>query len=139
VQADLPREDLEARLLSCYDELCSWLIDFVPSRVKGHVNDVADFHDQSPIIAEYLRRAIVPSTIIVQGKIVHPRPVVLINAGYQFLLEKFSLLLENIEGEKPNSIESRSRLSARLELWLLKALEDHQLLTKGVSNHGSIT
>ena len=63
----------------------------------------------------------------------HPRPVVLINAGYRFLLEDFSLLLENIEGEKSDLIESRSRLSARLELWLLKALEDHRLLTKQVA------
>jgi hypothetical protein len=138
IEVELPGTVPEAKLLHCLDELCNWLIKYVPSRVKGHVDDVTEFHDQSPFIAEYLRRAIVPSTIIVRGKTVHPRPVVLINAGYQFLLEKFSLLLENIEGEKPDSIESRSRLSARLELWLLKALEDHRLLTGGISGHGSI-
>jgi hypothetical protein len=130
IDNQLPESVTQGRLLQCYDDLCDWLIDYVPSRVKGHDDDVADFKRQSPIIAEYLRRAIVPSTIILEGEVEHPRPVVLINAGYQFLLEKLSLLLENIDGEKPDSIQSRSRLSARLELWLLKALEDHRLLTK---------
>jgi hypothetical protein len=56
--------------------------------------------------------------------------VVLINAGYMFLLEELPTLLANIENEKSSSVESRSRLSARLELWLLKALEDHRLLRR---------
>jgi hypothetical protein len=88
---------------------------------------------QSPIISDYLRRAIVPSTIIAEGRVEHPRPVVLINAGFQFWLENLPLLLTNIKGEPRNSIESRSRIGARLELWLLKALEDYPLLTKGDS------
>jgi hypothetical protein len=136
---DWPNEVTQDRLLQCYNEVCDSLVDYVPKIVRGYGNDVADFKVQSPIIAQYLQRAIVPSTIIVGGRVVHPRPVVLINAGYQFLLEDFSLLLANIKGEKPRSIESRSRLTARLELWLLKALEDHRLLTGGVSNHGRIT
>jgi hypothetical protein len=100
---------------------------------------VAGFKKASPVIAQYLRRAIVPSTIVVDGDIVYPRPVVIINAGYRFLLEDISLLISNIEGEKPESIESRSRLSTRLELWLLKALEDHRLLVGSVAGHGRIT
>jgi hypothetical protein len=129
----LPSTVSQERLLQCYDEVCSWLIDYVPSRVKGPGNDVSEFKVQSPIIAQYLQRAIVPSTVIIDGKVVHPNPVVLMNAGFQFLLEEFSLLLSNIEAEDPNSIESRSRLTARLELWLLKAMEDHRLLTRQVT------
>jgi hypothetical protein len=134
----LPKKVTQNRLLQCFNEVCDALIDYVPTIVKVRGDDVADFRIQSPIIAQYLQRAIVPSTIIIEGRVVHPRPVVLINAGYQFLLENFTLLMTNIEGEKPKLIESRSRLSARLELWLLKALEDHRLLTGGVSNHGRI-
>ena len=133
----LPEAVTQKRLLQCYDELCSWLIDYVPSRVKGHDRDVATFERQSKIISEYLKRAVVPSTIVDEGEIAYPRPVVLINAGYRFLLEDFSQLIQSIEGEAPNSIESRSKLADRLELWLLKALEDYRLLQGGGANHVS--
>jgi hypothetical protein len=127
------------RLLFCFDEVCDWLVKYVPSKVKRRTDEVADFKVQAPIIADYLRRAIVPSTVMIGKDAVYPSPVVLINAGYRFLLEELSLLLENIEDESPNSIESRSKFSARLELWLLKALEDHRLLTGGNPDHGSPT
>jgi hypothetical protein len=133
VGGQLPQTILQDRLLQCYNEVCDWLVNHLPSRVKGSAKDVAEFKMQSPIISDYLRRAIVPSTIIAEGRVEHPRPVVLINAGFQFWLENLPLLLTNIKGEPRNSIESRSRIGARLELWLLKALEDYPLLTKGDS------
>lgn len=126
-------EELGLRLLQCYDEVCSWLIGEVPKRVNGCRDGIATFEAQSAAIADYLQRAIVPSTIIVRGKVIHPKPVTLINAGYKFLFENLRNLLTRIEGEKPDSIESRSRLTGRLELWLLKALEDHRLLTGGTT------
>jgi hypothetical protein len=137
LEDDLPETVSPNRLLQCYNEVCNWLIGYVPRRVKGCRDHVADFMVQSPIIAQYLQRAIVPSTIIVRRKVVNPSPIVLINAGYEFLLEKLPLLLSNIKGESPNSIESRSRMGTRLELWLLKALEDHRLLVGGASQNGS--
>jgi hypothetical protein len=118
------------RLLKCHEELCAFLIEYFLRSEQMPICDLSDFKLQSPIISQYLQRAIVPSTIVIQGEAVYPKPVVLINAAYRFLLEEFSLLLSNIEGEDPKSIESRSRLTARLELWLLKALEDHRLLTR---------
>lgn len=123
------------RLLQCYNEVCNWLVGYVPTRVSGCRDGIADFHMLSPIIAGYLQRAIVPSTIMVKGKVVYPPPIVIINAGYQFLFESLPLLLKNIKGEDPDSVESRSRLTKRLELWLLKALEDYRLLTGGSPDH----
>lgn len=134
----LPKKVTQNRLLQCFTEVCTALIDYVPTIVKVRDNDIADFKDQYPVIVQYLQRAIVPSTIILEGRVVHPRPIVLINAGYGFVLEEFSHLLSNIQGVNPKSIGSRSWLSGRLELWLLKALEDHRLLTGGVSSHGSV-
>ncbi len=130
LEQQLPAEVSQDRLLQSYDEMCTWLIDYVQTRIKAPVEDVSAFHDQSPIIAQYLRRAIVPSTIMSKGNIVHPNPVLLMNAGFQFLSEGLPGLLSSIEGKDPNSIESRSWVTARLELWLLKALEDHRLLTR---------
>jgi len=128
---DLPEKVVPVRLLQCYDEVCNWMIREVPKRVKGCRDGIATFEVQSAVIAAYLQRAIVPSTIIMRGKVIHPKPVTVINAGYKFLFENLRDLLSSIEKEKPDSIESRSRLTGRLELWILKALEDHRLLTGG--------
>lgn len=112
-------------------------MNYLLTRVALPAHELSEFRVQSPVIAEYLKRAIVPSTIIVKGEVEYPKPVVLINAGFRFLLEELSQLLSNVDGEDPASIESRSRLTGRLELWLLKALEDHRLLTR--QRHGSLT
>ncbi|MGA3035510.1 MAG: hypothetical protein ABSD70_19680 [Terracidiphilus sp.] len=130
INGALPKKVTDARLLRCFDEVCTSLVGYVPSILKRSADDVVAFKAQSPTIGEYLRRAVIPSSIIIGGKRTHPTSVVLINAGYMFLLEELPTLLANIENEKSSSVESRSRLSARLELWLLKALEDHRLLRR---------
>lgn len=131
IDEDLPSTVTPERLFQCHGEVCNWLIGEVPKRVKGSRDSIATFETQSEVIADYLQRAIVPSTIVIRGKVIHPKPVTLINAGYKFLFENLRNLLTRIEGEKPDSIESRSRLTSRLELWLLKALEDYRLLPGG--------
>ena len=112
---DLPKKVGHIRLLQCYDEVCNWLVREVPKRVRGCRDGIATFEAQSAVIADYLQRAIVPSTIVIGGKMIHPKPVILINAGYKFLFENLRNLLTSIEKEKPDSIESRSRLTGRLE------------------------
>jgi hypothetical protein len=120
--------------LGKFRDISAWLIDYVIGRVTTASRALEDFRKQAPTISEYLRRAIVPSTIIIDGVKVHPGSVVLINATYQFLLEHLDRLLENIRGEAVDSVESRSRLAQRLELWVLKALEDNRLLTRQLQN-----
>jgi hypothetical protein len=61
---------------------------------------------------------------------VHPTPVVLINAAFRFFLTSLSTLIDNIDGKDKDSVADRSKYSERLELWMLKALEDHRLLTR---------
>jgi hypothetical protein len=124
----LPEGVTQERFLQCHDEMCDYMLTYFVKSSPDMTKHVQVFEKQSAVISEYLRRAIVPSTIVIDKEDVYPSAIVLLNAGFRFLLEDFGLLFNNIEGEDANSIEARSRLIRRIELWLLKALEDHRLL-----------
>jgi hypothetical protein len=129
---DIPKQVSEKRLLQCFWEIADWLLSYLPKQVETLKSDLSDFGDQSPIISEYLSRAIVPSTISIDGELVHPSANVLINSAFYFYLENLSTLLANVQGVDQASVESRSRFTERLELWVLKSLEDNRLLTRQV-------
>ena len=76
-----------------------------------------------------MARAIIPSTVITDSGPIYPTPVVLINAAFRFVLEDFDKLLEKIDRKSPNPVKDRSWYTERLELWVLKALEDYRLLS----------
>jgi hypothetical protein len=116
--------------LQCFWEACEWLLKFVKEEVPSPATEIKDFFDQYRVISNYLKRAIVPSTIVTDSGVVHPSPAVLINSGYRFVLEELHKLLRNIEKRSENSVADRSWYTERLELWVLKALEDWRLLNK---------
>jgi hypothetical protein len=125
IEYDLPVP--EKRFLKCYYEVCKWLLIYVPRKISFSQKDIASFKKQSPKIFEYLERAIVPSTIVVNKRPLSPSPVVLINSAFFFYLEHMPNLISNT-GRDPESVEIRSKFTERLELWILKALEDSRLL-----------
>ncbi len=114
--------------IQCFWDVCDWLLEFVKNRVPSSKKDIECFVDQYPVISSYLARAIVPSTIVTDSGMIHPSPAVLINAAYRFVLEDVQELLRNIEGRSESSVADRSWCTERLELWVLKALEDCRLL-----------
>ncbi|HEY7405865.1 MAG TPA: hypothetical protein VIB39_20235 [Candidatus Angelobacter sp.] len=118
----------EERFLKCYFEVCEWLLTFLPTKVAVSTKEITSFENQSPKIYDYLKRAIVPSTIILRKKVITPSPIVLINAGFFFYLDHMADLISNIAGKDPKSVDTRSQFTERLELWILKALEDSRLL-----------
>jgi hypothetical protein len=127
---DVPPEVDPLLLLQSYQTVCEWLIEYCAGHFVGTAETIAAFTAQEPKIAEYLKRAIVPSTIVVDGQEHYPSPVVLLNAGVKFLLEDLSTLIENIAGENAKSVRAHSKIGSRVELWILKAIEDHRLLVR---------
>jgi hypothetical protein len=115
--------------LSCFWEASEWLLDFVRTNVPTSRRDIEDMADYYGEISKYLARAIVPSTIIMESGPVYPTPVVLINSAFRFVLEDFDKLLEKIDKASVDSVRDRSWFTERLELWVLKALEDYRLLS----------
>lgn len=115
--------------LKCFWEASEWLLDFVRTKVptsRGDIDGLGDYYGE---VSKYLARAIVPSTIITESGPAFPTPVVLINSAFRFVLEDFDKLLENIENAVPDSVSDRSWYTERLEIWILKALEDYRLLS----------
>jgi hypothetical protein len=80
-------------------------------------------------IEEYLSNGVVPSTVLVRGHLCYPAPVAVLNASWKFYLESLDTLIGRIEGQDPSSVSDRQRWIKRLELWTIKAIEDHKLLT----------
>lgn len=124
-----PQNVPQDRFLKCHREMCNYLVKYLTAASPRMTKHVRVFEKQAEVISEYLRRAVVPSTIVIDGESKYPETVILLNAGFRFVLEDLRLLFENIERSNPISIEERSKFIKRIELWLLKALEDCRLLT----------
>jgi hypothetical protein len=135
IETEVPEDVGDERFLKCFWEMCSWLIDFVTAERPISSTLLADYRKQSGVIARYLQEAIVPSSIVIDGKREHPTPVILINAAFRFYLESIPDLIRNVDKQDPSSVEARSRFAERLELWALKAIEDCRLL-EGESEYG---
>jgi len=90
-------------------------------------------------IGEYLRRAVVPSTILEGDDHWYPDPVALLNASMKFYLESIEGLMNTIEAQKTSLAGHRSRWIQRVESLTAKAIEDYQLLVaeKGALQVGS--
>jgi hypothetical protein len=114
--------------LQCFWDACDWLLRFVKRKVPTSSKEIKQLVDHYDVISDYLARAIIPSTIITKFGPVHPAPIVLINAAFRFVLEDFDKLLEKIDKASLDSVKDRSWYTERLELWVLKALEDYRLL-----------
>lgn len=80
-------------------------------------------------VEEYLRNGIVPSTVLLGSHPCNPDPVTVLNASYKFYLESLDSLMERIAEQDPSRTRDRNRWIKRLELWTIKAMEDHKLLS----------
>lgn len=79
------------------------------------------------IIHEYLKRGVVPATLVKNGKEYRPDPILLVNAAYLFYLRNVPDLIGMIRGGKPSDITQRAHWGERVEQWTLKAMEDLRL------------
>lgn len=135
IEADVQTSTIgDDKFIEAFFQLCDWLTNYVASRVQTSPDLIPAFRRHSATISEYLRRAVVPSTIVVRRKVEHPTAIVLINSLFRFYLEGIPRLAanveENVEEKKPTStVKAHSEFVERLELWALKALEDCTLLS----------
>jgi len=133
IEADIPRSIGEAGFKKAFFRLCEWLMEYVAGKVRASASAIPAFLRQSPVISEYLSRAIVPSTIVVRGRLEYPTAIVLINSFFRFYLEGIPRLIGNVEEREPKPVvRAHSEFVERLELWALKALEDCRLLSQVV-------
>jgi hypothetical protein len=132
----IPERVGDERFLQCFWQISAWLVKFVPRQVTFASELITAYRDQSDRICESFRQAVVPSTVVIRGRRVHPDPVVLIDAAFRFYLEGIPKLIDNIEEGDPTKVESRSWSAERLEMWALKAIEDCRLIRRAENQYG---
>jgi hypothetical protein len=99
------------------------------NEVVGNLDSgLKGFRIFGPCIEEYLSNGVVPSTVLVGGHLCYPDPLAILNASYKFYLESLDTLINSIQNQDSSSVGHRDRWIKRLELWTIKALEDHRLL-----------
>jgi hypothetical protein len=89
---------------------------------------VAEYHQYSDLIGQYLCQAVIPSTIFDGNNHWYPGTVTLLNASMKFYLESLEDLMHGIEGQKTSLAGHRSKWIKRLESLTGKAIEDYHLL-----------
>jgi hypothetical protein len=100
---------------------------------KGPSRAVRDFRTWNPLISQALNHGVVPSRVIRRKKEEFPSPEAVVNSAFCFYLKNlpaFVKTIRTIPEQRPDSPEHRAKWSRRLQLWTLKALEDHRLLVR---------
>ena len=100
-------------------------IEKIANSLDAGANEFSETH---ALIAEYLHRGIVPSTLVDNGRFIYPGPFAVLNAAYKVSLESIDQLIAKVEPEE-RTAAARSSWQRRLELWALKAFEDHERIT----------
>lgn len=87
-----------------------------------------EFWDQASAVADALNWAMVPSTVVVSGKTVNPRPSTVMNVAAVLYEMGCAELLQNWLKNRKRTPEKRQQAQSRLSEWTLKAVSDWLLL-----------
>jgi hypothetical protein len=127
------RAELDDRVLSAFKK------DVKP-HIAGLVRDTfqgteTKFRGRADVdcikaIHRYLCAGIVPASLVIDGQLFMPEPVILINAAYLFYLYSVPELIERIQTagrERMDAVSERDKWGQAVEQWTMKALEDLRL------------
>jgi hypothetical protein len=123
---------LRDQTLQAFLNIANSIHDAVDRITKDLYNPSGTFASLGPRVEEYLNQGVVPSTLVTPGGVEYPDPVTILNAAFKFKLESLQSLIATVAGEDPLAVAAHHRWTERLELWTMKALEDHSFLTAGV-------
>jgi hypothetical protein len=98
-------------------------------------NVAKDFAQRRVDIQACFLHGVVPSHLLMQGNTDSPLPVSIINGAYIFYLTSMPDLMAKLIDQEPSNLKQRCDLTAKLEGWTLKALEDHQLYVDQQKGH----
>jgi hypothetical protein len=119
--------------LRAFLKLSPLVMDLVSRVMKDtHGRDidcgVSGYRRFGNLIGQYLKEAVVPSTVFDRRDHWYPDAVTLVNASMKFYLESLEELMKGIKDQKTLLAGHRSRWIKRLELLTGKAIEDYNLL-----------
>jgi hypothetical protein len=108
------------------DSIHALVISITPQCVTA----AEDFRLRRADIENCLLHGVVPSQLIVEGQVLSPLPVSMINAAYCFYLTRIRDLMERFEDRNASVLKDRRDSIERLEAWTMKGIEDYQLYEK---------
>jgi hypothetical protein len=119
-------EQLAAASLKAFARVRPKIAEIVRTLFGSQAAHFRDPHDGDCVraIHEYLKRGVVPATLVNDGHAYRPDPMLLINAAYLFYLRNVPDLIAGIKDGKPDNLDQRTMWGERVEQWTLKGLED---------------
>jgi len=124
-------QSLGGGALDAFFEVVPMIKEKVANTVLGLDSGLTEYKSLSRLVKEYLKNGVVPSTILhpTDSTTRFPNLVAIMNSGYTFYLESLDSLILGIKNQDPSSIKDRQSWTEKLEMWIMKAIEDHALLT----------
>jgi hypothetical protein len=122
----LEEENFGCILINAFRRVIPTIRRLAKRIVKSDRSKLNQFLLFNQTIRQYLSRGVVPSTVVIRNRTYFPTPIAVINAAFLFYLQGLPGLLDR---RSSMTIRRRSELQAKLEMWIMKALEDHRLLT----------
>jgi hypothetical protein len=119
-----------APALRAFFEVTPLVDQQVRAIMTGIDTGLTEYRKFRPVVQEYFRNGVVPSTILNPGDstTAFPSPVTVLNSAYTLYLESLDWLISGIQGQDCKLIEHRQKWTEKLEMWTMKAIEDHKLL-----------
>lgn len=133
--ASKPRSDYEFVVdqakVPAFIETFLEIVPFINPAVRELTPDpksvAQDFKNRRSDIEDCFLQGVVPSHLLKQATPNSPLPVSIIDAAYSFYMTSMPDLLKTLIDQSPSNLDQRIDLTAKLESWTLKALEDYQL------------
>jgi hypothetical protein len=98
-------------------------------------NGLKEYRELADAVSKLLLHGVVPSSIVdsTTGDTKVPNPVTVLNVAFIAYLDRVADLMNKIQNQDIDAVRDRARWTEKLEMWTLKALEDHELLTQAAS------
>lgn len=122
----------EKEILSVFFSLIPEIESFCNSILSKLDSGLVEYGELAEPVSKLLLHGVVPSTILdpKTGQNRVPGPITVLNAAFLAYLDRLAELMNRIEGQDLDAVTARVRWTEKLEMWALKALEDHELATQ---------
>jgi len=122
-------EEFGSRLIKAFLRVRSRIRTLVKGIVGRDRSERKEFVTYNSTIRQYLNHGVVPSTVVFRNRLDFPTPIAVINAAFFFYLQGLPGLSDRLTTSRSAmGIKRRSELQAKVQMWTMKALEDHRLL-----------
>lgn len=125
----------EKEILQAFFSLIPEVEHFAKTILATMDNGVKEYVELGDAVRNLLLHGVVPSSVVDNktGESRTPNPVTVLNIAFMTYIDRVADLMNRIHNQDFDAVRDRARWIEKLEMWTLKALEDHELLTQAAS------